>query len=301
MDATPTIDIGLFANLRDRDLTREGLLVAEGRLVVERLLAVAGRTPEGLPSAGIGTAGKPELLGLVCPPPEEAEWQDKVAGRCPVLARTEADISGIAGFNFHRGVLAAARAPTLPAFETWWEDCLGQAAGSGSHARSPSRLVLCPDLNDAENLGSIYRCASALGWDGVGIGAACTSPFSRRVLRVSMGNCLRLPSFSLTADTDFSGLRRQGFVVVGTSIRPAARPLAELRQELCELARFNPPETPIRIALIFGNEFSGLRPEQEAACDRLVTIPMHGGTDSLNVAVAAGIFMHELGAGCCGE
>jgi tRNA G18 (ribose-2'-O)-methylase SpoU len=141
----------------------------------------------------------------------------------------------------------------------------------------------------------IYRCAAALGWDGLGVGPECTSPFSRRTLRVSMGNCLRLPGFKLGGRADFAELKRRGFLVVGTSVRPWAMSLDELRNELAELARVNPPDSPIRLALAFGNEFTGLDAEQEAACHRLATIPMHRSTDSLNVAVAAGIFMHELG------
>ena len=51
---------------------------------------------------------------------------------------------------------------------------------------------------------------------------------------------------------------------------------------------------PRRFALAFGNEAHGLSPGQVAACDRRVTIPMGLGTDSLNVAVAAGIFLYHF-------
>jgi tRNA G18 (ribose-2'-O)-methylase SpoU len=209
-----------------------------------------------------------------------------------VSALPEEELAGLVGFAFHRGVLAAARAPAVPGLEDWWRDLRGAA---GSPAGLPTRVVLCPALTDAENLGSIYRCASALGWDAVGMGPECITPYSRRGLRVSMANCLSLPGFRLAADNDFSPLKRLGFVVVGASLHAEARHLAELRQTLAELASVNPPEDPIRLALVFGNEYHGLRPDQEAACDHLVTIPMHRGTDSLNVAVAAGILMFELG------
>jgi tRNA G18 (ribose-2'-O)-methylase SpoU len=49
-----------------------------------------------------------------------------------------------------------------------------------------------------------------------------------------------------------------------------------------------------RAAILFGNEAQGLSPDVVAACDRRVTIPMHYGTDSLNVAVAAGIFLYHF-------
>lgn len=51
---------------------------------------------------------------------------------------------------------------------------------------------------------------------------------------------------------------------------------------------------PRRTALVFGNEFHGLRDPWLSACDRRVTIPMPPGVDSLNLGVAAGIFLYEL-------
>lgn len=274
-DAVP--DLRLFAKLRDRDLAREGIMIAEGHLVAERLLE-----------------GSHEILAALCTPRDAEEWSAKLPVR-PMVLEEEA-MAEIAGYPFHRGVLVAARIPPVPEFGAWWDSCVRVAVGQGK-AELPTRLVLCPALNDAENLGVIYRCAAALGWDAIGYGPECTSPFSRRVLRVSMGNCLRLPSFRLAGSAAFDELKQRGFLVVGTSIRPDAMSLDELRRELEELGRVNPAGSPIRLALVFGNEFSGLNPEQEAACHRLVTIPMHRGTDSLNVAVAAGIFMHELGPG----
>jgi tRNA G18 (ribose-2'-O)-methylase SpoU len=285
----PSTDAGAaglhyFTRLRDRDLAREGIMVAEGHLVAERLLA-----------------GPFEILAALVSPKDEAEWTERLAARpCPPglaapapkpTVMDEAAMAEIAGYQFHRGVLVAARVPELPAFGTWWDSL----ATTTSPVDLPSRLVLCPDLNDAENLGVIYRCAAALGWDGLGVGPECTSPFSRRTLRVSMGNSLRLPGFKLAGRAEFRELKQRGFLVVGTSVRPGAMSLDQLRDELAELARVNPPDSPIRLALVFGNEFTGLDAEQEAACHRLATIPMHRGTDSLNVAVAAGIFMHELG------
>jgi tRNA G18 (ribose-2'-O)-methylase SpoU len=51
---------------------------------------------------------------------------------------------------------------------------------------------------------------------------------------------------------------------------------------------------PGRLALVFGSEGHGLTPDVVRACDRRVTIPMRANVDSFNVAVAAGIFLHNL-------
>lgn len=51
---------------------------------------------------------------------------------------------------------------------------------------------------------------------------------------------------------------------------------------------------PRRAGILFGSEYEGLRPEWLSLCDRLVTIPMAPNVDSLNLAVAAGIFIYEM-------
>jgi len=50
---------------------------------------------------------------------------------------------------------------------------------------------------------------------------------------------------------------------------------------------------PERVGLVLGNEFNGLADEWLCLCDHKVTIPMAPGTDSLNLAVAAGVFIYE--------
>lgn len=180
-------------------------------------------------------------------------------------------VSQIVGFNFHRGVLACGYRPQNAALESI-------AAPTG-----PLRLVMLDDVQDPENLGTIIRASAALGADSVVLGPACADPFSRRVLRTSMGGVWRLP------------LRRAEDLVLDLRrlrdefhVQTIATVLAEDAQELC---RFTPPE---RWALLLGNEGRGLNRECLEQCPRRVTLPMQAGTDSLNVAIAAGIFLYEL-------
>ena len=111
-------------------------------------------------------------------------------------------------------------------------------------------------------------------------GAGCADPFSRRVLRVSMGNALFVPVIeSAQPEALLDELQRRFSVVtVATVLDGDAEPLESV-------------ECPDRVALVFGNESDGLADEWSARCQRRVTIPMQGGTDSLNVAVSAGIFL----------
>ena len=148
-------------------------------------------------------------------------------------------------------------------------------------------LIVCPEVADGANLGSIFRIAAAFGVDGVVLGEQCCDPFSRRCLRVSMGGVLRAPlveSSDLTADlTDLK--RRWHVELLAAVLDETAEPLDRLRR-------------PSRVGLVFGSESVGLADRWLAICDRRVTIPMQPGTDSLNLAVAAGIFVyHMMGRG----
>ena len=98
-----------------------------------------------------------------------------------VLVVDRQAIEQIVGFNFHRGMLGCAlRKPKLS---------LRKIA---SEAQASLTLAVCPDVQDPENLGAILRIASALGVHAVVLGPGCCDPFSRRVLRVSMGAALRV-------------------------------------------------------------------------------------------------------------
>ena len=144
-------------------------------------------------------------------------------------------------------------------------------------------LVVCPDVQDPTNLGSIIRTTAAFGCAALVLGERCADPFSRRVLRVSMGAALQLPIIESAAlADDWPQLAAAGFELVATVVGDAA---AE------SLASFCPGP---RTAILFGSEGHGLAAEHLALCRRRVTIPMQLGVDSLNVAVAAAVVLYEL-------
>lgn len=180
-------------------------------------------------------------------------------------------VSQIVGFNFHRGVLACGYRPENVALESI-------AAKPG-----PLRLVVLGDVQDPENLGAIIRTSVAFGANAILLGPACADPFSRRVLRTSMGGVWRVPlRRAENLVSDLRRLREQFDVqVIATVLADDARPLYG----------FAPPE---RWALLLGNEGHGLGRECVEQCQQRITMPMQAGTDSLNVAIAAGIFLYEL-------
>jgi tRNA G18 (ribose-2'-O)-methylase SpoU len=111
----------------------------------------------------------------------------------------------------------------------------------------------------------------------------CADYLSRLVLRVSMGAALNIPlcvAPSLPALIEC--LRRELAVECwATVLNEAATPLSSIQR-------------PGRLAIVLGNEAHGLAIPWWRLCVAAVTIPMHGGTDSLNVAVAAGVFLYEV-------
>lgn len=144
-----------------------------------------------------------------------------------------------------------------------------------------STLLVLPELVDPENLGSAFRNAAALGCDALLLGPKGPDPLSRRALRVSMGAALSLPWARLAQSEDMG-------ILAGRSYEAAACVLAPDAQDIRAWLR------PERLALVLGNEAFGLSEPWLRACLHRLTLPMGGGTDSLNLATAAAIFLYAL-------
>lgn len=168
----------------------------------------------------------------------------------------------LAGFDVHRGVLAAVERPAMSTLEQ-----VGAA----------DRLVVLEGLTDVENLGSIIRTAVALGWVDFVLDPTCADPWHRRSVRVSMGYAFRA-SFHRSGDwpADLRRLSSRGFEVVGLCSDPGGVPLDSLPKQG-------------RRALLLGSEARGLSDAVRAVCGTLVTIPMAHDVDSLNVGHAFAI------------
>ncbi|MGD9723111.1 MAG: TrmH family RNA methyltransferase [Pirellulales bacterium] len=244
-----------FQSLKATNATRWAeRFVAEGDKLVQRLLATDFTVHSVL-------AGASHLSAL------DAETTRNL----DVLVVPDAWIEGIVGFNFHRGLLACAQRKPNP-------DVAALCRAAGNQAT----LVVCPDVQNPENLGSILRLADAFGVCAVMLGGECADPLSRRVLRVSMGSALRVPVARCDdLQADLAALRSQCGVEVWATATSA-------RESFDGTAR------PARLALVFGSEGHGLTPQWLEFCDRAIRVPMLGAVDSLNVAVAAGIMLYHL-------
>jgi tRNA G18 (ribose-2'-O)-methylase SpoU len=251
--------VALYRNLKDKELDRAGrYFIAEGEYIVRRLLA------SGFPveSVFLSERRAPEIAPAV---PDDV----------PVYVAPHRVMEQVLGMKFHSGVIACGRRKPRQTID----DAIPKT-------RERLTIVVCPDISNVENIGSIIRLSAGFGADAVVLGERCHDPFWRQSVRVSMGSVLSLPLVH-TDDLmrDLRRLREEwGVQLAATVLDAAAEPLARATR-------------PARFGLLFGGEAQGLEPSYVAACDRRITIPMKRGTDSLNVAVAAGIFLYHFTGG----
>ena len=140
-------------------------------------------------------------------------------------------------------------------------------------------LVL-EDIRSPGNLGTILRTAEACGMSGViFLGARC-DPFDPAVVRASMGGIFHLQLVRTNHEKFARWAQKSGIHVVGISPQ-ATRLWMELPQANA-------------LALVLGEERSGMSERVRAICETSVRLPMTGRADSLNVGVAAGVMMYEL-------
>ena len=232
-----------------------GRFLAEGHYVLERLVG----------------AGAPVLSVLLTDRRVEAARGYLAGYAGPRYVVSEAVASEVAGFPVHRGVLGVVARPASPSI-----DQLADGA---------SLLVYLDGLTDTENVGAIFRSASALGVDGVVIGPGTADPLYRRCVRVSSGASAVLAWSPDRHGDALDRLGALGWRRVGLS--------PEGPSTLEELVG-RPAE---RTVLIVGSEGPGLGKQGRAGCDELVSIPIADGSDSLNVAATAAIALYRLSLG----
>ena len=263
-----------YANMRDAELAQRtdpldatahaGLFIAEGELVVERLIA----SRFGVQSVLTTESRLETLRESLAPLPPET----------PVFVADQPTMNQIVGFNMHRGVLAiGVRGPSLTLSD------LLERGGP---------IVVLEDLTNHDNLGGVFRNAAALGGTGVCVvlSPRCADPLYRKSIRVSMGAAMCVPFMRASAWPDvLKEIAAAGYEVWGMT--PGANTL-----ELGAACRGL--HSKDQVAVLLGSEGPGLTPEALATCSKRVRIDMRKADpsiDSLNVAMASGIALHCLG------
>jgi RNA methyltransferase, TrmH family len=147
--------------------------------------------------------------------------------------------------------------------------------------RDASFVVMCADVRDPGNAGTVLRSAEGAGAEGVVCADGSVDVYNPKTVRASAGSLFHVPIVAggdpVSVVGDFAGW---GLVTVGAVAHGGCDP-AEI-------------DLTQRLALILGNEANGLSPEVEAAVQTRVTIPLRGRAESLNVGMAAAVLGFEV-------
>ncbi|HWJ62412.1 MAG TPA: RNA methyltransferase [Acidimicrobiales bacterium] len=242
-------------NVRARVERNAGIFTVEGWLSLE---ALAG-SPYPVRSALVAAQHAERARSIVDPD-------------VPVYAVPESALERVTGVHFHRGVVGVAERPA--------------ALTTDAVLNGARRVLVLEGVNDYENLGALFRNASAFGVDAVLLDPTTTDPLYRRVTRVSLGHVLRVPFARVGIDAwpaILGDLHRKGMAVLALTPAAGSTPLSSVLEQL-----------PERVAVLVGAEGPGLTGDAMAAADHQVRIPMTPGTDSVNVATAAAIALAAL-------
>lgn len=258
-------DPRLLADLKDKDYSETGLMVLEGRIVIEKAI-----------ECGV------EIMGLLRSPESGNQWLEARSRDFPIVTMSHAELCALAGFKFHHGALALARRPELKK---------PSELPPAPRQTNEAKLWLCLwNVTDPSNVGALIRSAAGLGAMGVLLGDGCADPYYRKSLRASMGNAFSLPLYACDENA-LRALAFRGFDLVAATLSDRARPLGLAAAANVERGE-DAPALPL--ILILGNEGFGLPRDITDLCSREVYIPMSGGVDSLNVVVAGSICMYAL-------
>jgi len=237
---------------------KKGLFIAEGEKVVQKVL----ESKLDIASAYMTEEHFKNLQNLF----------ENRSDKTDIFLASKVEMEEIIGYHLHQGVMLAVRIPKnreLSEVVAEW--------------KSPWTAIALDGIADAENMGAIIRNAAAFGAKAVIVDEKSCNPYLRRSVRVSMGMIVDVEI--IFAEDLTIALQNIG------SISPVRLIGAALSAESIHLAQISAEGNTI---LVFGSEGWGLRKEVAAACEVLARIPMAEGIDSLNVAVASGIFMHWL-------
>ncbi|HET8664044.1 MAG TPA: RNA methyltransferase [Nocardioides sp.] len=242
-----------YRDLRDVQLrthleAEHGLFLAEGEKVVRRAVE-AGFEPRSFLMAPRWLDGLADVLAT---------------SDAPCYVVSDALAEQVTGFHVHRGALASLARRPLPSVD--------EVLTGARH------VLVLEDVVDHTNVGAIFRCGAAFGFDAVLLAPRCADPLYRRSIKVGMGAVFTTPWTRLADWYDaLPDLSARGFTTVALTLADDAVPLEDAVSGL------------ERVALVLGSEGHGLSRRWEAAADRRAVIPMRKGIDSLNVAAAAAV------------
>jgi len=216
-------------------------------------------------------------------------------GATPAIAALVAEVAstGARVFDLGPGVMERVADTITPqpvcavvgAVDVSLESVLDRPAGDEAPVSPAGRLwLVCVDVRDPGNLGSILRVAGASGVAGVLACAGSVDPYNPKTVRASAGAIFNVPLVKAPdATATLAALRSAGCRLLGTTAEGGTD--------------YRDVDFEGDVALVLGNEASGLPSELASSLDGWVTIPMATGTESLNVAMTAAVLCFEAARG----
>jgi TrmH family RNA methyltransferase len=252
---------------RDNSLLRRARAVRDGKfddsIFVEGLRLCEEALRSGLPIEAV--IFSEELARKE----KAARLLDELGEVCERLASvSEKLLESISYTKTPQGIVLLAGRPTRD-----------EASFSARQPASPLIIVM-HGINNPVNVGAILRTAEAAGSSGVITTQHTSDPFSPKALRGAMGSAFRLPIWTGTTYADVLSWC-------------AARHIETVCADVEGSALYTDIDWTGPKALIVGPESTGLAPEELAATNLVVKIPMQGKVESLNVGVAASIVLYE--------
>ena len=178
----------------------------------------------------------------------------------------------LAGHDRHQGVVAFAEPASLARNVAELLDSLGD--------KKPLILIL-DGVTDPHNLGACLRVADGAGADAIIVPKDRSAQLNSTVSKVASGAAETMPFVAVTnLARSMRELQEAGVWIVGTSDHAP--------KSIYDIDLTGP------VAIVMGAEGEGMRRLTKETCDELVSIPMFGGVESLNVSVASGVCLYEV-------
>ena len=140
-------------------------------------------------------------------------------------------------------------------------------------------IVALENIRDPGNLGAILRTMDGMGSNDCILLNKCTDPFSYEAVRASMGAIFNINITASNLEQFIKWKSDKNISLIGTSLKKASN--------------YTNANWKLPFILAMGNEQNGLSDKLINNCDQLIKIPMLGKSDSLNLAVSAGIALYE--------
>lgn len=268
----PELDV--FARLSESQLFRyyepdTGIFLAESCNVILRALEAGYEPLSVLVEKSRIEAEAGPVFEMI-----EKKWGIEKKNTVPVYIAGTEIVTRLTGYTLVRGLWMTLRRKPVQSVEEFCQD--------------KKRIAVLDTVVNPTNAGAIIRSAAALGMDGILLNYSSVDPLSRRSSRVSMGTVFQIPWTKATKEesertTLICTLKSLGFATVAMALTEDSTGIDndEIRKNK-------------KLAVILGNEGTGLSEEAIYACDYRVMIPMHNGVDSLNVAAASAVSFWEL-------